>query len=251
MPHLGVLLTSLAADWTNRLWPAWTTDNYLSIAHDPSGLAVTSIKISLLCALLSMTFDVIAGFALAYALVRGRIWGGAILDTIAMMPLALPGLILAFGLLIGYSNTWLDPLNNPVPLLVVSYALRRLPYALRSVSAGLQQTSIALEEAGANLGASKWRVMWQITRPLIMANLMAAGLLAFAFAVLEVSDSLILASNENAMPLAKAIYELSLQTSGGTFQACALGVIGMLLLTFTFLVANRLLGKQLGALFKV
>jgi hypothetical protein len=51
-------------------------------------------------------------------------------------------------------------------------------------------------------------------------------------------------------PIAKAIYQLSIATTGGTFVACALGVVGMLLLTITFLLANRLIGKQLGALFR-
>lgn len=251
LPHIGVLLSSFAHDWTNRVLPEWTAENYRRIVDDPQSLATTSIKISLLCALLSMTIDIVAGFALAYALVRGRIWGAALLDTLAMLPLALPGLILAFGLLVGYTDTRLDPAMNAIPLLVISYALRRLPYALRSVSAGLQQTSVTLEEASANLGATKWQTLWQVTRPLVMANLLAAGLLTFAFAVLEVSDSLILAADANTMPLAKAIYQLTLMTSGGTYLACALGVIGMVLLTVTFLLANRLLGRQLGALFRV
>jgi iron(III) transport system permease protein len=163
----------------------------------------------------------------------------------------LPGIILAFGLLMSYINTPLDPFQNAIPLLVISYAVRRLPYALRAVSAGLQQMSVTLEEASLNLGATPLQTVWQVTRPLVMANLLAAGLLTFAFAVLEVSDSLILAVTDETAPIAKAIYQLSIMTSGGTFLACALGVIGMLLLGITFLLVNRLLGRQLGALFRM
>jgi iron(III) transport system permease protein len=68
--------------------------------------------------------------------------------------------------------------------------------------------------------------------------------------VLEVSDSLILSLDSRNVPLAKAIYLLAQELSGGTYLACALGVLGMLLLTATFLLANRLLGKQLGAMFR-
>ena len=164
----------------------------------------------------------------------------------------LPGLILAFGLLIGFIDTPLDAVaGSALPLLIISYTIRRLPYALRAVSSGLQQTSVTLEEAGANLGAKPLSVLWTITRPLVAANLMAAGLLTFAFAVLEVSDSLILSSDDSTAPIAKAIYQLALNVSGGTFLACALGVVGMALLTFTFLIANRLLGRQLGAMFRI
>lgn len=255
LPHIGVVLASLAHDWTNSLWPAWSTENFRTLIdpHISEGkLASNSIKISLLCASASMLLDVLIGFFLAYALVRGRPWGRTFLDTLAMLPLALPGLILAFGLLISFIDTPLDPMaHSPLPLLIISYTLRRLPYALRAVSGGLAQMSVALEEAGANMGASPLRVMWGITRPLVSANLMAAGLLTFAFAVLEVSDSLILTSDNASAPIAKAIYQLSLNVSGGAFLACALGVVGMALLTVTFLLANKLLGKQLGALFRV
>jgi iron(III) transport system permease protein len=255
LPHIGVVLASLANDWTNTLWPDWTLENYtrlLSSDSENAQLAVNSIKLSLICATASMSIDVIGGFALAYALVRGRVWGRGILDTIAMMPLALPGLILAFGLLMAFLDTPLDPLQySPIPLLIISYAVRRFPYALRAVSSGLQQMSVTLEEASANLGATPWQTLWHVTRPLVTANLIAAGLLTFAFAVLEVSDSLILSSDSDTAPIAKAIYQLSLNVAGGTFMACALGVIGMLFLTVTFMLANRLLGKRLGSMFRL
>ena len=249
LPHFGVVLASLASDWTSRLWPAWTTDNYVHVFTDPTIPARDSIKISLICASASMVLDVIGGFALAYALVRGKVWARGLLDTLAMLPLALPGLILAFGLLVSYRYSALDPINNsPIPLLIISYAVRRLPYALRSVSAGLQQTSVTLEEASLNMGASPIRTVWNITRPLVTANLIAAGLLTFAFAVLEVSDSLILASSSDQVPIAQAIYQLV--NASKLYPACALGVVGMGLLSATFLLVNRLLGKQLGALFR-
>lgn len=251
LPHFGVIVASFARDWTSTLWPDWSLENYRRILGEQGSYAAGAIKVSLVCALASMAIDVVAGAALAYAIVRGKVWGRAVLDTLAMLPLALPGLILAFGLLVGFINTPLNPLVNAIPLLIVSYAMRRLPYALRAVSSGLQQTSVALEEASLNLGASPLQTVWSITRPLVSANLIAAGLLTFAFAVLEVSDSLILAVDPNTAPLAKAIYQLTLNVSGGTYLACALGVIGMLLLTATFLLANRLLGKQLGALFRI
>jgi iron(III) transport system permease protein len=251
LPHVGVVLASFAHDWTSTLLPEWTLGNYRKIFGEQSGLAATSLKVSLLCACGSMFVDVAAGAALAWALTRGRVWGRGVLDALAMMPLALPGLILAFGLLAAFLETPLSPLANAVPLLIIAYSVRRLPYALRAVSSGLQQTSVTLEEASLNLGASPLVTVWNVTRPLITANLIAAALLTFAFAVLEVSDSLILSLDSRNVPLAKAIFQLQMELGSGTFVACALGVLGMVLLTLTFLVANRVLGKQLGALFRM
>ncbi len=167
-----------------------------------------------------------------------------------MIPLALPGIVLAFGYVVTYMDTPLDPVDNPVPLLIIAYGIRRLPYMVRSASAGLQQTSMSLEEASATFGASKFYTLRKITVPLITANLLAGGLLCFAYAMLDVSDSLILAMKDKYYPLTKAIYALFLEQGDGEFTASALGMIGMLILTACIMGASLILGKKMGELFR-
>ena len=140
---------------------------------------------------------------------------------------------------------------NPIILLVVAYAIRRLPYVVRATVAGLQQTSGELEEAAVNLGASTITAVRRVILPLIMANLIAGGLLAFSFAMLEVSDSLILAQQEAQFPLTKAIYLFSYRLGDGEAIASAMGVWGMALLAATLFGASLLMGKRLGAIFRV
>jgi iron(III) transport system permease protein len=93
--------------------------------------------------------------------------------------------------------------------------------------------------------------MRRVTLPLIAANLMAGGLLAFSFAMLEVSDSLILAQKMSDFPITKAIYELYQLLGEGRFMASALGVWAMAFLAVSILGATILLGKKLGAIFRV
>ncbi|HZN68232.1 MAG TPA: ABC transporter permease subunit, partial [Tepidisphaeraceae bacterium] len=184
-----------------------------------------------------------------------------VIDALCMLPLAVPGLVLAFGYLaisISFKRRlgdatpfWLDVQTWPVALLVVAYAARRLPYVVRSAVAGLQQTPRDLELAAANLGARRSTVLLRITVPLIAANLVAGGLLAFAFAMLEVSDSLVLAQRSKYYPITKAILDLSQRLGDGPYIASALGVWAMLLLTLTILTANSLLGRRMGAIFRV
>jgi len=139
----------------------------------------------------------------------------------------------------------------PVALLVIAYAARRLPYVVRSAVAGLQQTPKDLEYAAFNLGASRFTVLRRITVPLIFANLIAGGLLAFAFAMLEVSDSLILAQRTDYYPITKAILDISQRLGDGMYVAAALGVWAMALLSLTILAANAFLGKKMGAIFRL
>jgi iron(III) transport system permease protein len=115
----------------------------------------------------------------------------------------------------------------------------------------LQQTPRDLELAAANIGASRATVLRRITLPLILANLIAGGLLAFAFAMLEVSDSLILAQRIQYYPITRAILDFSMRLGDGLYMASALGVWAMILLTLTILAANSLLGKKIGAVFRL
>ena len=81
--------------------------------------------------------------------------------------------------------------------------------------------------------------------------MLAGALLAFSFAMLEVSDSLILAQKQQHFPITKAIYELFQLIGNGKFLAAALGVWAMIFLGLTIAIASRILGKKLGALFRV
>ena len=144
-----------------------------------------------------------------------------------------------------------DPVENPTVLLVIAYAVRRLPYVVRAAVAGLQQTSVSYEEAAASLGAAPVTAFRRITMPLIAANLIAGGILAFSFSMLEVSDSLILAQKAAYFPITKAIFELSNLLGQGQALASALGLWTMVFLGASLLTASCILGKKLGALFRV
>ena len=136
-------------------------------------------------------------------------------------------------------------------LLVIAYAVRKLPFVVRSAVAGLQTTSVTYEEAAQNLGAPPLKAALRVTIPLIVANLVAGGLLAFSQSMLEVSDSLILAQKAQYYPITKAIYMLMQFIGDGRFIACALGVWAMAFLAVTVIGSSMLLGRKLGAIFRV
>lgn len=213
---------------------------------------VNSFKYSIIATVV----DLVLGFGIAYLAVRRRSWLTTILDSLAMLPLAVPGLVMAFGYFVMTQGdspfAFLNPLKaDPTALLVIAYSARRLPFLVRSCAAGLEQTSVALEEAAVNLGAGPVRTLWQVTVPLLAANFIAGGLLVFSRSMLEVSDSLILAFDKASYPMTKAIYDLADNPNAGLQMASALGVWGMVILTVTIVGASLALGKRLGALFRV
>jgi iron(III) transport system permease protein len=249
IPHLGVLLTSITDRWFMSVLPAEYTFRFYQevFRHD---LTLLSIKNSLLLSSLSTVIDVVLGVTIAYLLARRRVPGRDALDALAMLPLALPGLVVAFGYVAAFSATPLDARINPIPLLVVAYAVRRLPYMVRAAYAGFQQSSVTLEEAAMNLGASPLKTLYQVTFPLVFANLVAGAVLCFSFAMLEVSDSLILALKEEYYPITKAIYALLGRIADGPYIASAMGMLGLLLLAGSLFLAGRFFGRRLGELFR-
>jgi iron(III) transport system permease protein len=254
LPHLGVVLAASSREWYASVLPHdYTLQNFrLALGHD---LTVGSISNSLKYASVSTVIDVLLGVSIAYVVVRSRVAGRQWLDLMAMLPLAVPGLVLAFGFLAmtqdGRLLAGLNPARDPTFLLIVAYSIRRLPYVVRSAAAGLQQTSPALEEAAQNLGARPLRALRRVALPLISANLIAGALLAFSFAMLEVSDSLVLAQKQAFYPITKAILDLFQLLGDGKFIACALGVWAMVFLALTTAALSNLLGKRLGLLFRI
>lgn len=254
LPHIGVILVAFSREWYASVLPhAYTAENFrLALGHE---LTVSSIANSLKFASISAVIDIFLGIAIAYVVVRTKIAGRQVLDFLAMLPLAVPGIVLAFGYLAmsqdGRFFSFINPVRDPTILLIIAYSVRRLPYVVRSAAAGFQQTSETLEEAAQNLGCPPLRAVVKVTLPLIMANLIAGGLLAFAFAMLEVSDSLILAQKQAFYPITKAIMELFQLLGDGKFIASALGVWAMVFLGVTIVGLSVLLGKKLGAIFRV
>jgi iron(III) transport system permease protein len=272
LPHAGVVLMSFSGvgAWYDSVVPkVFTTVHYAhALTHD---FTIPSVRNSIAFASASVAIDIAVGLVIAWLIVRSALPGKGLIDALAMLPLAVPGIVLAFGYLalslqlqswVGQydqahhtDHTWLrhllDVQENPTLLLIVAYAMRRLPYVVRSAVAGLQQTPVDLELAARNLGASGLRTLRRITVPLIAANLVAGALLAFAFAMLEVSDSLILAQRQTYWPITKAIYELFQRLGDGPYIASALGVWAMALLTLTILTASAFLGKKMGAIFRI
>jgi iron(III) transport system permease protein len=255
LPHLSVILISLSDSWQFSILPS-----SLSLRHHAevfrNDMAFPAVINSVKYASLSVVLDLLIGIPAAWLIVRSDARGRRLLDTLCMLPLAVPGIVMAFGYLAmtrpGQPFSFLDPKTaDPTVLLTIAYAVRRLPFVVRGCAAGIQQVSVSFEEAARNLGAGPLRTMWRITIPLITANIVASAVLVFSFAMLEVSDSLILAFWQEDYPITKAIWELSFQIYSGENIASALGIWGMVLLLGTLLIAWKLMGRRLAAIFRV
>lgn len=226
-PHFGILLLSLATVWSYAPLPdGYTLAHYAAIFHDSQGM----IGNTLLYGGLAAGLDVIFGTAIAYVLLRTRLVGRQWLDWLASAALAIPGIVLAIGYLrtfrnvnipfteIGFTSTWV--------LIMLAYAVRRLPYALRSCVAALQQIHTSLEEAATSVGANRWSTIRRIVIPLMGGGILAGFVISFITAAVELSATLMLVTRDSDAPMSYGIY-LYMQSASGRGPGAALGVIAV------------------------
>ena len=121
-----------------------------------------------------------------------------------------------------------EPLSSTCLILIIVYAVRRLPYAVRGAYAALQLLSPALEEAAQSLGANRPRTFRRVTLPLVTRGLLAGGLLAFITSAVDLSSTILLVPRVELGPLSYGIY-LSMQSAVGRGPGAALGVVAIAL----------------------
>jgi iron(III) transport system permease protein len=222
-PHLGLLVLSFAKIWSFSVLPdAWTIANYATVFQDSSGM----IRNTLLYCGLAALIDIVIGTAIAYLILRTRIPARQWLDFAASAAIAVPGIVLAIGYLRTFQGieAWGAPITQTWLLIMLAYAVRRLPYALRSCMAALQQINVSLEEAAEMLGASKWRSVRRIVIPLMAGGILAGFVSSFITAAVELSATILLVVKESQAPMSYGIY-LYMQSVSGRGPGAALGVL--------------------------
>jgi iron(III) transport system permease protein len=193
--------------------------------------------------------DIVLGAMLAYIVLRTRLPGRRLVEQVAMSAVAMPGLVLGIGLLRTYYDVKLPFSGESLAtfwfMLVIAYAVRRLPYALTAATAALQQLHVSLEEAAENLGARKFTTLGRIVVPLMTGGLLAGFVMSFATAAVELSATLLLVTHAPDAPLSYGIY-VSMQSAAGRGPGAALGVIAVIVVAIATYLAYRVAERERG-----
>jgi iron(III) transport system permease protein len=242
-PHLGVLLLSFAKVWSFSPLPdAYTLEHYATVFQDASGM----IQNTLLYCGLAAGLDVLLGVTIAYLILRTQLPARQWLDWIATASLAVPGIVLAIGFLRmfkGFTVPGTDVLlTGTWVAIMLAYAVRRLPYALRSCMAALQQVHISLEEAAESVGANKMRSIRRVLVPLMTGGILAGFVTSFITAAVELSATIMLVSADSQAPISYGIY-LYMQSVAGRGPGAALGVLAILVVAIGTYLSHRVVER--------
>jgi iron(III) transport system permease protein len=241
MPYAALIAVSLSKSWGLAFWRNLTLHNYSFVLFEYD-VTQRAILNSLLLATLAATLAVALGTIISWIDLRTRTVGRRLLDYAALIPLGLPGIVMAVALI----QFWLAmpiALYGTLAILLLAYVGRYVPLGTRSANASLRQIDTSLEESARILGASWGTTLREVTLPLIWPGLFAGWLLIFVPAIQELSASILLFSSKS-ITLAVAVYNL--YETGYTEPVAALAIINVVIIAAAIWLASRLSGGSRG-----
>jgi iron(III) transport system permease protein len=218
LPLLALLSQALLpAPGVPLTWENLTLDNIVRATSAPSTLvgATNSVLLSVLAGLICG----VLGLAIGTVVTRTRARSNTALKTVAMLPQAIPGLVIAVGWLIIAPRIGL--FNTPW-LILCAYVMAFIAIVVQSVSAPLAATPMTAEEAARISGASRLRALFDISWRMAVPAAVAGGVLVMLTAVRELTISVLLLA-PGAQTLGVNIF--SLQQAGAYNAASALSLI--------------------------
>ena len=207
-----------------------TLKNYLSIP-DYAGARpfINSFILMIGVPTLAMILSVLVSWAVVRTQVRFR----GILDTVAFLPHAIPGILVAVGLAylsLAYSDYF--PLYGTVLIIMLAHVINWIAYGTRTTNSVMIQVHRELEEAGKVAGASTPRVLWKIVLPLIAAGVLNSWIWIGMLSYREVTMALTLYTRNNVV-ISTVVWQF--WASGWIPQVSALGVV---LIVFALIVVG-------------
>jgi ABC-type Fe3+ transport system permease subunit len=239
----------------------WTLDNYLAFLRDPDGRWV--VLLTFILALGSTALSVLISVPLSLIL-RAKVRGHQLFRLMILVPLVVPGLIGALGLLLfwgtrGWFNLFLlqvvpvaarpVAVNYTIHGLIFFYVWLYFPYTCITTMSALEALDPSIEEAGAVVGANRWQVLRHIVLPLITPGILAGSVLTFMAAFGAFSVPLI--AGGDYRPLAVEIYKqisipIPARWSAASAIAMVMGVLQVVFLTVYMRLVRRTSGNARG-----
>lgn len=214
-----------------------TLKNYRLLAqYSEVGAAV---KNTLLMVLITATATVILSFFVSLVVVRSKFWGRKLLDQLAFIPHAIPGIVLGIAFFWVFLKIDFLPIYGTIWAMAIGFTVGFLSYGTRSMNAALLQVHKELEEAAYVSGARPWRTLRRIFLPLMMPTLVGVWLWVVLHAVRIAGLPLILYEGPQNQVLAILIWNM--WDEGYVPAVAAIGTLMMLALLL-LTVAVRYLG---------
>ena len=255
-PMLLTVILSLRPEGADA---GWTLSHYLAFLGDADSRGVVLLTFGLALAATLASIAVSVPIALA---LRRRLPGHRLFRLVVLIPLVVPGLIGALGLLIfwgprGWFNLFLTQavpvfsrgltVTYTLPGLVLFYVWLYFPYTCVTTLAAVESLDPAIEEAAEVAGAGRWQLLRHVLLPLATPGILAGSVLTFMAAFGAFSVPLV--AGGNYRPLAVEIYKqivvpIPPHWSGASAIAVVMGAVQVGFLAIYMRAVRRLGGRR-------
>ena len=240
LPVYVLLRTALSKSWGRPLDGSNLTLKWFEDVLFKQPFTSIAIQNTLLYAAIAAICAMMLGIVMAYLVNRQVVKFHQLLGFISMVPLAIPGIVIAVGIFSAYSRPPLV-LYGSAAILIVAFTTRFLPIAFSNSSNIFKSINPELELAARNLGATQATTVQKITVPLVKRGLISGWILVFILSVRELSCAILLYSN-NTQVISTALFQLV--TEGSYERLAALGIIMLMIVFIAIGIAYKLLGRD-------
>src|SRR3954464_11920551 len=197
-----------------------------------------AVKNTFVLGILSATIGTIIALVTSYITTRKSITGYRVLGFLATAPVAIPGIVLGVALFLTYTRPPFV-LYGTLWILLIAFVTIALPAAYQQMQSAFRSVHTDLEDASRILGATRMRVLRDITAPLLRTSVIATWCFVFVGVMRELSAAIMLFTSETKV-ISVLIFDLN---ESGDLGAISVLGLGMLIITFAVVAAvNRIPG---------
>jgi spermidine/putrescine transport system permease protein len=204
---------------------------YVNLVHNRNFIeaAKNSVYVALAVAVLSTAIGTLASFALT----RHSFPFKAVISAAALIPIALPGIILGIALLSFFSYLGL---TRSLFTVIVGHAIFCIPFAIIIMNSRLEGFDICFEEAARDLGANSFQTFRLVTFPLIRPSIIGTLMLTFGLSFDEFLVTFFVIGRDNTLPV--VIWSMLRRGVSPLINAAA--TVILILSIALIVIANRL-----------
>jgi iron(III) transport system permease protein len=238
LPYGALLNAAFSRVATSFVWfDNFTLHNIYFVFFELSA-AKLAVKNTFLLGAASATIGTLIAVVIAYLTARRAIAGHRFLGFLATAPVAIPGIVLGVGLFLSYARPPLV-LYGTLWILLIAFITIALPSAYQQLQSAFRSVHTDIEDAARIFGATRLRILRDITGPLLRTSLIATWCFIFVGVIRELSAAIMLFTSETKV-VSVLIFDLNESGDLG-----AIAVLGLIMLVITFAVVilvNRIPG---------
>jgi iron(III) transport system permease protein len=217
--------------------------NYWEVLSRPHFLSVVSNTLILMA--IAATATMLLAFFVSWIVVRTRVRGRSLLDSLLFLPHSIPGIVIALAMIMAYLTAPLNYLKIYGTLWIVTMGLivTYIAFGTRLMNSSIIQIQKELEEAAYVCGATSTKTLWAITLPLLFPAFAAGWIWVAVHALRAFSIPLMLASKRNEV---FSVLMWQYWSDGDVAVASTLGVLLMIALIPLTLLMRRFIVQVSG-----